>query len=323
MKFGIVGLGNHARNKVMPAIVKSGHEVGAIYSRNIDKARDEGLKYFSKPYNDMETFLNGEFDAVYISSPNFLHYEQAKNALLHGKHVLLEKPMTLDTEHAAELVKIADDRNLALAVGFHMRFHPAVNEIRRMILENELGDITYVSGMWAYLSARSYDDPDTRWWKEDEKVGGGSVMATGVHVVDTINYILGRHPESVYAVRHPSDAIIDTTEHITMQYSHAIADAISSRAILTGNNSLSVYGTKGSVTAENAFSTAIQAGLVKDHERIREYRDGNMYEDEIRAFAEYSRGKRSLIATGRDGQKVVEIVNAAFRSSGEGRKELL
>lgn len=320
MKFGIIGLGNHAKNRVMPAIVKAGHEVSAIYSRNIEKAKNEGLKYFSKPYNDLETFLNGDFDAVYISSPNFLHYEHARNALLHGKHVLLEKPMTLETAHAEDLVKLSEERKLSLAVGFHMRFHPAVNEIKRMVDNDELGDITYVAGMWAHYSSRAYDDPDSRWWKEDEKVGGGSVMATGVHVIDTINYILSSSPNLISAIRNPADEVIDTTEHISMQYSYIIADALSSRAILIGNNSLAVYGTKGSAVAQDAFSTSIQSKLLKDHEILKEYSTGNMYVEEIKAFVDFSKGLKSSIATGRDGLAVVKIVNAAVKSSKEGKK---
>ena len=204
MNFGVAGLGNHAINRVMPVFREAGQTISAVYSRNIDKARKEGMKYNAKPFDDLGTFFdNGEFEAVYIASPNFLHYDQAKLALQKGKHVLLEKQMTLKTEEAEELVKLAGIKNLKLAIGFHMRFHPAIREARRIIQSGELGEVSYITGMWASLSARSYDDPDNKWWREDDKVGGGAVMGTGVHVMDTINYILGKYPDRLSSFRNP------------------------------------------------------------------------------------------------------------------------
>ena len=126
MKFGIAGLGNHAINRVMPVFREAGQEISALYSRSIDKARKEGMKYNAKPFDNLDSFFqSGDFEAVYIASPNFLHYGQAKLALEQGKHVLLEKQMTLKTDEAEELVRLADQNHLALAIGFHMRFHQA------------------------------------------------------------------------------------------------------------------------------------------------------------------------------------------------------
>lgn len=315
MKFGVVGLGNHAINRVMPVIADSGNQITAIYSRNIDKARKEGLKYQSRGFDNLESFLeNGDFEAVYIASPNFLHYSQAKAALLSGRHVLLEKQMTLNTEESQELVELAAGRSLALAIGFHMRFHPAVDDLKRIIQSGELGDIAYISGMWASLSTRSYDDPDHKWWREDEKVGGGSVMGTGVHVIDTMNYILGRLPDRITAFREPKGEVIETTEHVTMQYGHTMVDAISSRDFKYPMNNLTIYGSGGTVVLTNLFSTSVEASLIRDGKKVKDYRGVNPYREEIRAFAKLAEGKESTIATGIDGLEVVRIVNLAYES---------
>ncbi len=319
MKFGILGLGNHARNRVMPAIVKAGHEISAIYSRNIEKAREEGSKYSSTAYDHIDSFMKSGIDAVYIASPNFLHFEQAKESLARGKHVLLEKQMTLRNEHAAELVKFAAEKELALAIGFHMRFHPAVEKVKEMIRDGLVGDLTYISGMWANLSSRSYDTPDTRWWTEDDKAGGGSVMGTGVHVIDTINYITGEWPKSVGAVRLPPGAVLDTTEHLTLRYPSVIANAISSRRIKNAENSLIVCGTAGTIKVRGMFSTDVNSRLLLGAEPIAEFGGINLYEEEIKAFSAYVRGQKSKIATGADGEIVVRIVNAAVTADREGK----
>lgn len=312
MKFGIIGAGNHAQKKVMPAIVKAGHEVSSIYSRDLEKAKKIGLKYLSKPYNDIETFLTGDFEAVYISSPNFLHYEHALASLKRGKHVLLEKQMTLSNEHAEELVATASKMNLVLAVGFHMRFHPAVGRIKKMIENHELGRTVYVTGMWSGYSLGRVRGADSRWWDEDDKSGGGSVMGTGVHVMDTINYVLGKHPSRVTSLRSPRKAIIDNTECISLNYGEEFASVVSSREMKNPDNSLSVFGTEGSVIARNIFGVDVSGNLELNGKQVESFEGSNMYESEVSSFVSAIMGERTSVAMGEDGSIVVKAVNAAF-----------
>ncbi len=320
MRFGVVGLGNHARSRVMPAIVAAGHEIRAVYSRRAEKAESVGRKFSSNSYDSIEKLLNDDIDAVYIASPNFLHYEQAKIALRKGKNVLLEKQMTLLDEEANELVQLASARGAVLAVGFHLRFHPAINDMRKIVHDGEIGDVVRISGTWGYRSARNYSDPDTMWWREDDKAGGGSVMGTGVHVVDTINYVLGKAPTHVYAVRSPEGQVVENTEFICMGYGRTFADAFSSREIETGENNLSVYGTNGTVIGAGVFSTNVSASLTRNGQLVKRYDGPDMYEEEIKAFACAVEGKKSSIARGPDGQLVVRIVNAAAEANEKGAK---
>ena len=308
-------MGNHAINRVMPVFREAGQTISAVYSRNIDKARKEGMKYNAKPFDDLETFFdNGEFEAVYIASPNFLHYDQAKLALQKGKHVLLEKQMTLKTEEAEELVKLAGEKNLRLAIGFHMRFHPAIREARRIIQGGELGEVSYITGMWASLSARSYDNPDNKWWREDDKVGGGAVMGTGVHVMDTINYILGKYPDRLSSFRNPSGKVIEYTEHVTLQYGPTIVDIVASREMKSPMNNLTIYGTEGTLVATGVFSTSVESSLLRDGRKLKDFKGVNVYREEIKAFVDLVQGKESHIATAKDGAEVVRLVNLAFEA---------
>ena len=309
MRFGIIGLGNHAINRVMPAIVTSGNQISAVYSRNLEKARKEGIPYGSDPYDDLDDFFNkGDFESVYIASPNFLHYSQAMKSLENGKNVLLEKQMTLRNEDAAELVSTANRRGLALAVGFHMRFHPAVAEVRNMVRSGDLGKITYIRGTWAGLSQPSSDNPDRQWWSDEDKVGGGSVMGTGVHVLDTINHIMGAWPTRVSALRFPHGKVIDTTECVTMEFSGSMAMAVSSRAIKNPRNDLEISGTKGTVVVHDVFSTSVRAKMELPDGSVKGFESGNMYAEEVKAFVDMANDKDSIIARGRDGEAVVRIV---------------
>lgn len=319
MKFGIIGAGKHAQNRVMPAIVKAGHEVSAIYSRNPDKAKEIGLKYLSKPYDDLETFFTGGFEAVYIASPNHLHYEHAMAALRRGKHVLLEKHMTLKESHAEELVKLAGEKGLTLKIGFHMRFHPGIAEMRKMIAEGKIGKPTYATGTWAGSYSLTHPEPDRKWWDEEEKVGGGSVMGTGVHVVDTINFALGKLPKKISASRFPEKQVVERTECIYLGYDGFTATAISSRDMKNPDNSIYVYGTEGTVAVRNVFGLDVDSELVVNGKSVETYKGVNMYEEEVKAFYAATRGEETVLSDGSDGLQIVRIVNAAFEGDYNGK----
>jgi predicted dehydrogenase len=315
MKFGIVSLGNHAMNRVMPAIKSSGNEISAIYSRNMEKAKRESLKYGSKPFDNLDQFFSdSDFEAVYISSPNFMHFEHAKRSLEEGKHVLLEKQMTLRNEDAEKLADLSSKKRLHLAVGFHMRFNPAVEDLKKMISSGDLGEIAHIHGTWAHLSTGSRTNPDSKWWSEDDKAGGGSVMGTGVHVIDTINYLLGRKPDSVYGIKRPEGKVIEDTEAIIMQYGDTVGEALSSRSIAGAFNSLVVQGNRTTLVAENVFGTSVACSLKREGKIIKEYGEGNVYQKEVTSFVDLVNGKKSTIATVKDGEVVVKIVNAANES---------
>src|SRR2546423_11790304 len=87
-----------------------------------------------------DVFLS-DVDAVVIATPLSTHYQLAREALLHGKHVLVEKPMTANIAQAKELIELAQQRNLVLMVGHTFEYSPAVNELRKLVRDGDLGKI--------------------------------------------------------------------------------------------------------------------------------------------------------------------------------------
>jgi UDP-2-acetamido-3-amino-2,3-dideoxy-glucuronate N-acetyltransferase len=87
---------------------------------------------------------NKSFNAVSISTPANTHFDIAKQALEAGKHVYLEKPMTLDSHSSQALIDLANQNNLMLQVGHLLLFHPAFQEIKKILDSGQLGDVTYI-----------------------------------------------------------------------------------------------------------------------------------------------------------------------------------
>ena len=315
MNFGVIGLGNHSINRVLPAISRSRNKIESVFSRSSEKGRRIADTYGSKYYQDLSDLLRSDIDSVYIASPNSLHFEHAKRSLESGKNVLLEKPMTLNSGDSQKLCDLAERNGLKLAIGFHMRFHPALDLAKEILESGMLGALTFMSGGWSSSYSSRSSDPDRMWWETPEMVGGGSVMGTGVHVIDSMNYILSSYPETVHATRLPEREIIDSTSHIVLTYGGRIASVLSSRKILVPDNSLYIFGEDSTLECQGIFGTEIRGKVVESGKLIKSFRGGSPYVEEIIDFVRLVSGGKSRIARGRDGHEVVRIVEASISSS--------
>ncbi len=111
---------------------------------------------------DAAAALDDGVDAVVIATPAGTHYPLARAALLAGKHVLVEKPLTTRAEHARELVHLAESRGLTLMAGHTFMYHPAVRALAELVRSGELGDIFYVSSTRVNLGLHR-KDVDVLW----------------------------------------------------------------------------------------------------------------------------------------------------------------
>ncbi|MEM0141640.1 MAG: Gfo/Idh/MocA family oxidoreductase [Thermoplasmatales archaeon] len=309
MKFGIVSLGNHAMTKVIPAIRSQGHEISAIFSTDKTKgervSEDLGAEYVP----DLRKMSLVNIDAVYISSPNSLHFSHAKTFLEEGKSVLLEKPATLKVEEIEELTEIAERKGVRFAIGFHLRFHPSVESVRKSISSGEIGKVLYVFGKWTYNSPRR---GDTSWKSNPEMAGGGSIVGTGVHVMDSFVNLFGKNINNVFAVSSPKCKIIDETVHATFNFSSGtIVDCISSRLMSDNYNDMLIVGDKGSIRVTNFYSTSVNSELYLNGILKGRFEGGDMYSEEVNAF---SKGD-ARIAGGEEGIISTKLLLAVQRSA--------
>ncbi|MGC8645711.1 MAG: Gfo/Idh/MocA family protein [Thermoplasmata archaeon] len=312
MEFGIISLGRHAMTKVIPAIRKAGYKISFIYSTDGGKGERVAREIDAQYVPDLEKFAMMGFDAVYISSPNSLHFPHAKICLDAGKSVLLEKPATLKVEEIVELDLLAKRKGVRLSIGFHLRFHPAVEDVKKIISSGEIGRVLYSYGKWSYYSPRS---GDTSWKSRADMAGGGSLVGTGVHVIDSFINLFGNDVRGVSATNSPKCSVIDETAHATLHFSSGIvADGISSRMISDNYNDLLILGEKGSIRVTNLYSTSVDSELHVNGSFVKRYEGTDMYEEEIKAFAHGD----SRIAGGEAGIISTKLLLAIQRSACNG-----
>ena len=161
-----------------------------------EKAAELGI---IKAYPSYEKMLaDPDIHVIHLATPNYLHYPHAKAALEAGKHVVCEKPLAMNSQESADLVKIARKTELVNAINFNIRFYPMAQQARQMVQNGDLGDIFILQG--SYLQDWLLLPTDWNWRLEPEL--GGTLRAIGdigSHWLDLMTFITGLKIKEVYA----------------------------------------------------------------------------------------------------------------------------
>lgn len=153
IKFGVIGSGWIAEEFVKGAALVEGFVFSAMYSRTFEKGKEFADKFGgAEVYTDLNDFAKSDIDAVYIASPNSLHYAQSKLMLQNGKHVLCEKPITITPEEFVELNSIANEKNLVYTEAIMMLHLPQRTLIKEKL--KSLGKISTAHFDFSQLSSK-------------------------------------------------------------------------------------------------------------------------------------------------------------------------
>lgn len=156
MKLGILGTGMIVKD-LLPTLKKLPIEGISILSTEASRKAAEQLAAaydLDKTYCDYDALLAGDVDAIYVALPNFLHYSFAKKALAHGKHVIIEKPVTANAAELADLIETAKPRGLMIFEAMNIHYLPSFQALKKDLAK--LGQIKVVSFNYSQYSSR-YD----------------------------------------------------------------------------------------------------------------------------------------------------------------------
>lgn len=163
----------------------------AVYHRDLDKANAIASNHnIPHACDRLEDILAlPDVAAVSISTPPFLHYEMAKTVLQAGKHLLLEKPMTLSAIEARELYQLATAKGVIAMMDFEFRFVPAWQLLAEYLAESYVGQKRLIKIDWL-VSSRADAQRPWNWYAQKDK-GGGALGAVGSHAFDYISWLFG------------------------------------------------------------------------------------------------------------------------------------
>ena len=188
LNIAVIGVGSWGKNhaRVFKELEKT--NLIGVYDIQLERAKELATMHRARAFSDLDKLLGlEEIDAVSIASPTYSHGEIALKAIEHGKHVLIEKPMTSTLEEAEKIIDAAKSSNVVVSVGFIERFNPIVGKSLTLIRSGELGELVL-------LSARRLGP----YWPDRLK-DIDVIRDVSIHDIDVFRYLTSKDPISVYA----------------------------------------------------------------------------------------------------------------------------
>ena len=209
----------------------------------------ENLQKIKEQYPDVHTtsdfdeiLNNDEITAVAVVTPSHTHFKLVKQVLETGRHVYVEKPISTSAKEAEELKKLADEKGLVLMVGHLLLYHPAVNRLKMLVEEGDLGEVVYAQS----------DRLNVNYFKNDRSV----MWDLAPHDVSMMAYVIGQEPKQVIsAVGCSTDKneIMDIT-HLTIEFENGAIGQISDSWITPMKHvRLLVRGTKATAILDDTL----------------------------------------------------------------------
>jgi len=309
----VIGCGHWGPNLIRNfSILK---EARVIYVCDLDDTR---LKYIQSIYPTIEicrdykkTLEDKKVDAVCIATPANTHFEIAKEALLSGKHVLLEKPMTLSFKDARELVKTAKDRKRVLMVGNILEYNEIVKSLKKLISKGELGKIFYINMTRANWGV----------FRKDTNV----IWDLCPHDISILNYILGIGPIAVRAeAKYNLKEDIQDLAFIALYYpKELIVHSYVSWLEPLKNRKIIIAGSKKTAIFDDLDAKVPLKIYEKDILKKTYFLPKNAKEPlftECRHFLDCLKYARKPQSDGESGLKIVKILDTIQKSANNGGK---
>ncbi|WP_337181999.1 Gfo/Idh/MocA family oxidoreductase [Shinella sp.] len=305
-RWGLIGASTIAKEWVISAIRATGGEVVSVMSTSAERgkayAAEQGI---ARSVTTLDALVNDpEIDAVYISTTNELHRDQALAAAKAGKHILCEKPLAMALEDARAMVQAAKDAGIVMATNHHLRNAATHRAMRDAIKAGRIG-----TPLAARVFHAVYLPPHLQGWRLDKpEAGGGVILDITVHDADTLRFVLDSDPVEAIAFAQAGGmgkvGLEDAVMGVLRFENGVIAqfhDGFTTKFAETG---LEVHGTDGSLIGRNVM-TQRAAGTVTlrdasgEHDLPLDHR--NLYETALSAFHAAVAGKGRPSATGEDG----------------------
>ena len=193
IKWAVLGTGVIA-NEMAVALQQSGKKIYAVGNRTHKKAIDFAEKYgIEKVYDDFhEMFTDVEIDAIYITTPHNTHIEFMKQALVNGKHVLVEKSITLNSRELREAASLAKENHLVLCEAMTIYHMPLYRKLREMLDFGKLGKVNMIT--MNFGSFKEYD-MNNRFFNRN--LAGGAMLDIGVYALSFVRWFMESKPDQL------------------------------------------------------------------------------------------------------------------------------
>jgi 1,5-anhydro-D-fructose reductase (1,5-anhydro-D-mannitol-forming) len=334
MRWGLVGIGQHADRRVGPAFRRAADaDLVAVWSRDRERGRvfaeRHGVEAWFTSLDDL--MRRPDLDAIYVSSPHGLHRAHVTLGAMAGKHVLCEKPLALKVEDAEAMVTACHDAGVRLGVCFQNRYHPAHRKMRELVLSGAAGKIIHASCHYG----KEMSGPWTGWRSQPWLAGAGEANGLGaltglaLHALDLLRFVTGEEAREVIAMMD-DEAMSGGTESdvsVLIRLSGGgLAEVGSSSRSRWYQNEVIIQGERARFTGFGTVGTLLGGRFVgesDDHEIKEEYTDcapeTALYTAAIEDFTTWTNSGGLGTSAGEDGLIMTQWVEAILSAAQTGR----
>ena len=324
LRWGLIGASTIAREHVIRAIRANDGEVTAVMSADLARAKayaaENGIPGAAASLAAL--LRRDDVDAVYISTTNELHRDQAIAAASAGKHILCEKPLALTLEDAKAMVAAARQAGVVMGTNHHLRNAGAHRAMREAIAAGRIGKPVAARVFHSVFLPENLQG----WRITRPEAGGGVVLDITVHDADTLRFVLGDDPVEISSFTQSAGmaggGLEDGAMCIWRFKSGVIAQSHEGFTTKFAGTGLEVHGSEGSLIATNVMTQkpvgSVLLRTAKGEEELSFDRE-DLYTRSLRQFHAAIRGEGQPSATGEDGIWSLAAAEAALQSSKTGK----
>ncbi len=254
VNIAILGAGNIAVKmaKTLNEMIEQGNvtvNLHSVASRDGDRAlqfaKDHNVKKAYSSYAEM--LRDPEVGLVYVATPHSHHYEHMKLCLQHGKHVLCEKPFTINAAQAKEITAIARDKGLFVGEAIWTRYLPSRRMIDDLIASGIIGAPRMVTANLAFMLNHLER-------MQKPELAGGAMLDLGVYPINFASMVLGKNVVDIKTTAQMMDTGVDEQDSITLTCAGGEMAVLCCAMNCCGDNRGVVYGTKGTLSVDTILN---------------------------------------------------------------------
>lgn len=325
IRVGAIGSGGNARSHMRRMTAIEGVEIAGITDPSEDaiEAALTQIEFAEEPetFEDHAEMLdNVEMDAVMISTPHTLHFEQIMDCLDAGLHLLCEKPMVCTTDHAQQVIDAWKQSGLVMGVAYQRHTMAPFRYCRQRIVSGKMGDVLFINSLQSQSWYQSQVVNNT-WRSKPELSGGGELNDSGSHLIDIVLWMSDLQPDEVFAYQDRMGSEVDILSAIDVRFDGGALCTFS----IVGYQSWKGMFEETTIWLEDG-QLAIRGDEVWEwtDEAKHKVVDPNRHERTWSPDANFIaaiRGEEEIQSSPEDALKVIQLSEAAWASADSGRPE--
>jgi predicted dehydrogenase len=350
-RIGVVGAGWWATRAHLPAIVANPDAELVAIAERVEEKRYRAASVFhpQRTYPDHREMLEAEsLDGVVIAVPHMAHYQVAIDALEAGAHLMLEKPMVVEFDHAARLLEESAARGLEIVVGYPYHYNQQVLAVRDWIASGEIGELLYVHSLFASIvwdlfrgdvglvadAVRFTITPTgTDTYGDPAVSGGGQAIVQVTHSAALLLFMTGLVPVDVFAFMENKDLRVDLVDAMAVRFEGGCIGTIGSTGSTVRNQQelleYRLYGTEGHILLDLAASelSLFRADGSTEHNpagpsaRASTYTEAYPEDAPLNNLVDIVLGRDINHSPAQLGAEVVGLLEAAYSSARTGARQ--